>query len=636
MKNLIAFWACVFLCNPGYSQGTVKALNPRADTLCKAALSPENMSDLNWAFSALWLGHDLPEANHRLAIAYDQILDGSPEMTPEIADERAKWQMRTWVRIYYLFSDQSEWRPGRLEAGMQEKIEDLFWNYAVAKSTVARANLKYVWFIQGSENHDLMDLGNSFLALQALHEKEGYRSRPLPDGKLPTKHVEAWTTYFTEYANQRFKEGLSIEIASPIYGKYFIPELFNLFDFGEDPALKKAMRRYLDLLWADWAIEQLNGVRGGGKSRCYQGNYSRRAGSDSYRIMGNLLLEQGDWANPSTFAHPIHGFGFILATSKYTLPELVRDLALSPDDRGEYVYLSKRPGLMTGIEELPPLGGHPCWYHMNPKESRLLRYTWCTPDHVMGCFLDDPAVHHDFVVHSDWSEERARRYAAIHAQNRWQGIIFASDPDARIFPQCLGKPDKKKPNLSTTYLQQVAVQHENVLIVQMNRAVPANTAIRIFFSDGMKERLVEKEGWSFLEEGDSYVAVRVNSTSEGWLPGAATWDDNLFLRASEPYAPVLFITGRKARFPTREAFENWVVAQKGEITEGVLRFSFRDRGGDSKDLQMFLNESRLPEINGTPINLSPERTYDSPFFQTGPGNKEIFLHFQGKSLVFTQ
>jgi hypothetical protein len=52
------------------------------------------------------------------------------------------------------------------------------------KSTVERAQLKYIWAIQGSENHDMMDLSNAFLALQVLKDLPRYRERRLSDGLL--------------------------------------------------------------------------------------------------------------------------------------------------------------------------------------------------------------------------------------------------------------------------------------------------------------------------------------------------------------------------------------------------------------------------------------------------------------------
>ena len=68
---------------------------------------------------------------------------------------------------------------------------------------------------------------------------------------------------------------------------------------------------------------------------------------------------RSDWASAGRYAHPIMGFGFALTTSQYRLPSLVADLALDPEGRGEYVYVSRRPGRMTAPDTLPSLGGHP-------------------------------------------------------------------------------------------------------------------------------------------------------------------------------------------------------------------------------------------------------------------------------------
>jgi hypothetical protein len=601
--------------------------------LCGNMLNHDGASDLAWAFSALWLNRDIAEANARLRGSYDAFLDGATEMTPEIADAKAKWQMRTWVRVYHLFNDRSPSFPSRLEAETQQRIETLLWNYACAKSTVARAQPQYVWLIQGSENHDMMDLGNVLLCVQVAARHGEYRNWRLPDGHTPAEHVTAWTAYFRLYCEERLKHGLNIEIASPTYGKYFVPEWVNIFDFAEDDGLRAKAEVMLHAIWADWSIEQLDGVRGGAKSRCYQGKYSRSGASDSWRMMGELLLGDGDWANAGRYAHPIMGFGFILSTSRYRLPTLITDLAHDPQGRGEYVYISRRPGRMTAPEAFPSLGGHPCWYFMDAEDSRLVRYTWCTPDHVMGCFLVDPLLGESTRVTAGAVDEAQGQYAAISGQNRWQGIVFATGTDARIFPQCFGRPDKHREGVSVTEIQQVAVQHENVMIVQANRADTRNTAMRVYFAPGMRDRLVEESGWRFIEEGDSYAAVRIVSREDGTAVCDASWDGATFLRAADLFAPVVFVTGRRAHHDSLDAFQQYVLGHTHEVHEGVLRYRFKDHAGQDVELALYVNEQRLPEVNGTPIDLAPKRAYDSPFLASDFGSGAVTVKHKGHSLT---
>ncbi|MCF6284964.1 MAG: hypothetical protein L3K26_07225, partial [Candidatus Hydrogenedentes bacterium] len=149
---------------------------PDTADLFRALLDAPKASSLNKAFAGMVLNRDIPEANARLEAAWEAAMGDHETLTPEVADEQFKWQMRTWVRIYYLFGPWGDFGPGRLSKENTARIEDLFWNYASVKSTLARADVKYVWFIQGSENHDMMDLGNAFLAVKALALNPDYQA----------------------------------------------------------------------------------------------------------------------------------------------------------------------------------------------------------------------------------------------------------------------------------------------------------------------------------------------------------------------------------------------------------------------------------------------------------------------------
>ena len=173
-------------------------------------------------------------------------------------------------------------------------MEELFFLYGSHKSTVKRAELRFIWFIQGSENHDMMDLSSAYLALQAIQDLKAYKDRKLPDGHTPAQHVRAWDVYYAQYALERAKNGLFVEI-SPTYGKWFVGEFVNMYEFSRSPLVRKRMEMLLHLMWADWAIDQLNGVRGGGKTRCYQGHYAQSGGGDSWDLMAQDLMGQKGW-----------------------------------------------------------------------------------------------------------------------------------------------------------------------------------------------------------------------------------------------------------------------------------------------------------------------------------------------------
>jgi len=577
--------------------------------LCEHTLSSEESGDLQFAMAALWLGKDMDKANDRLRQAYDALLKGKDDqlasgiMTPEVAG-RAKWAMRGWLRIYYTFGPRGGPHGDRLHSDLLERMEDLFWNYGCLKSTVERTSPDCIWFIQGSENHDMMDLSNAFLSLQAVKNFPRYRDRPLPDGHTATEHCKAWTAYYKLYCEERARWGLFAEVNSPTYGKYFVPELVNMADFAEDSALRKKLKMLLDLAWTDWAIDELGGVRGGAKTRVYQGHYAQRGASDSWSMMGRILTGQGDWIYSKHYEAQ-----YVLALSPYRLPNVVLDLALSPGDRGRYVYRSLRPAKLGHRPEGELEGTEGYW--MEGPNGRALRYSFCTPSYIMGSWILDPNV----------------EYAAIHTQNRWQGILFSTDQNARVFPQCEGLNNGK------TYRQHWAVQHRNVLIVQKNRRAKQSGKMRVFFSPGIREKIEERDGCFLLCEAEAYLALRPLE-AEGAPTPLLSWQDDHWAHVSEQFAPLVFVGGTVKRHGSLEAFAEYVASHQWEMSNRLLLYSFSDDEGQPIELSMDIGpQEGLPLINGQPVELSPHLVFDSPYIQSRAGSGRVTIQFGERKRV---
>lgn len=579
--------------------------------------------------ASLWLGRDLADANQMLRQAYRDLLDGAPDMTPELADSNAKWQMRLWVRTHYLFNSRSGWRRGRLDGETESLFHRLMWNFAFSKSTVDRADLQYVWFIQGSENHDLMDLSNAFLALQAIQDLPEYKDRPLRDGRTAADHVRAWRRYYKAYAVERVARGLMVECGSSIYGKYAIPELFNMADFAEDAVLRRKMTMLLDILWIDWAVEQLDGIRGGAKSRVYQGKYSRHGDRDSYRHMAGVLLGPGAWTD-GKHSHTNFGYAYCLAMTRYRAPQIVRDL-VDDDQRGSYAYVSRRPAKMANVKKLPDYLPHPCWYAMNPEDPRAVRYTYCTPDYVIGSWWVDPRLGESPIVKVGSAKPL---YAAIHAQNRWQGIILRGDPDARIYPQCLTKRrDRNDALYSVSNHQQVAVQHENVMIVQANVTRTDIEATRVYVPSCLRANLTEQSGWTITRLGNAYVAYQgVDRHTGGPSPGR--WEHADYHRLDDWRSPVIITADTAPSVKSVEQFATQLANLQRNIQKDVLTVTFENAGRQLTQLRLDLTQRTLPEIDGRPINLSPVLGYDCPYLQSDFGSGIVTVHWQDSSYVW--
>ncbi|MDT8391026.1 MAG: hypothetical protein RRC34_11015 [Lentisphaeria bacterium] len=553
-----------------------------------------------YAMAALYTEKDIPGGNQRMRDAWDRLAGPDKEMTPEEAAE-AKWHMRGMLRVYYLFYDKSDVFPGRLEPDVQAKLEELFFKYGSYKSTVKRADLANVWHIQGSENHDMMDLSNAYLSLQAIQNIDAYKDKKLPDGHTPADHVAAWEKYYARYCLERAKNGLFVEI-SPTYGKWFMGEIVNMYEFARNPVVKKRMEMLLHLTWADWAVDQLNGVRGGGKTRCYQGGYSQRGGGDSWDRMGRVLFGMEPWhwnsyGGLSTLA---------LLTSRYELPDVVMDIAFNKGDFEPFVYQSIRTAkVLKSPRER---------YVMDPKGGGILRYSYCAPESIMG----------------SWMVDTRSNYAAINTQNRWQGVIFATGPDARVFPQSVGLGNRK------TYEQHAAVQHRNVMVVKNHPNARQTGRMRVYFPGEFRDKLIEKDGWVIVREGEAWLGVRVldgkadsieknyefrgpDKSKEQMKEASRHDSDCLWLWAKAGNPPVAFVTSRVGIHATLDDFLAYLKSHEYGITEGQAFYSFVDDLGSETRLEVG-GKLPVPTINGKPVNLYPRKAFGSPYLSADHGS----------------
>ena len=598
-----------------------------ADKLFEAVLSARKVWPLQGGFAHLWLSRDLAEGNRLIREAHQAIIKnegGTDAMTPEIAaSEYVKWQMRTWNRIYHLFNDRSRFHPGRLDTETQAMIEEMFWLYVCDKSRLERAAPQQVWGIHGSENHEMMHYSNALLALQALKESTAYKDRMLPDGHSLKKHYEAWNAYYKLYCVERARHGLLIETFSG-YGKYTVPELLNMHDLAEDPVLRSRMGKLLDLIWADWAIGQLNGVRGGGRLRLYQGDPAkpesafRWGASDIWLSLSHFLLDSGTWWNARYHPHPIIGYPWVLATTQYRLPDVIMDIAKDAGGRGEYNYIARRVAKQRRMAAKDVPVTHSPWYALDPEDPGMVSYDHCTPDYVMGSLMIDPTLprvsSHDYLE----GEELPEGYPALTSQNRYHGIVFASDVNARVVPQCEGLGNHK------TYGEQQAVQHDNALLVQRHSRAKQTGDMRILFGlKGMKDRLVERDGWMILKEGHAWLGIKGFSRTKPNQSCGYTWDNEVFLRMADGKAPVALIAGI-------EAFASYLGTFSGTPKGGWFKLS----GGrhEKLTLSLHLASEALPKVNGISIDLRPGMLFASPFMNSEHGSGIVTVRKGGREL----
>ncbi len=561
----------------------------RRDEVLKAQVADPYPPEGVWhyadfALAALYLNERVDEANEAiLHIRREFPVDPEPQREPgEPERDDFHWSINILQRIYFMFSSQSSVHPGRLSAEAEAALLEIFWESARKHCTIDQPSLDRVWWIWGSENHGAMKWSGHWGTAHILAKAPTHRDRTYEDGSTPAEMAAAWDGFFKLYASERASKGMLVEIAST-YGKYTLQGWYNMADFAADPVLRDRMKILLDLFWADWAIEQIDGVRGGGKHRIYAGNTYTRGIRSSATGMSWYYFGLGI----AKSRHPGH---MCAATSDYRPPLCVIDMALDVEGRGVYEFTSRRPGL--NVVPKPPDAD---WqtYVLRPDYGGILRYTYCTPDFIMGTSMVEARPH------TDWSN--------ISSQNRWDGVVFAGHVDACIFSQPL------KPERGSVYNQHWSVQRQGVLILQKLTGHNHAHAQRVWFPTCLPR---EEEGeWVFVEAPQAYGAVRVVTGGTEWGP-AEPHDgaEGEWLTCEDEFTPIIMEVARKSDFADLDAFQSAILANPLTVNGNVLTYE-SSHYGDT--FTWYVDESSPPEVNGAPIDYAPDEVYESPFIQGG-------------------
>lgn len=545
---------------------------------------------IDFAAKCFWLEEQNQAANDALIENCDIYLDKLEVMRD---GDSFYWAADELCRIIEYWGTNGSVKPGLLNATGEDRLYKMMWQWVKdqSKLTVSQQLNSYLfsvsanyqqnntWEIEGSENHHIQRFFTKWHFAKLLKEKTAYKDLKCDDGFTIVEHYEGWNKYIKQYLRERGRKGLFIEFANDAYNMESLKGIYNFYDFG-DNELKSLTRKFLDLFWATWAQEELNGVSGGSKARVYQGRESY-IGATHFRKLAWYYLNVG---NVSEIKQNL----FTFVTSGYQMPYIVMDMALDTKGKGNYEVIQRRLGLaQDGYYSPMP------FYRVN-QSSGLVRYSYCTPNFIMGSF------HCNALPESSWT--------MISSQNRWLGTIFPTDPDARIYPQCVGTQ-------SGVYNQHWGVQSKGCMIVQRlgNYAKYAGN-LRVWISDKGLGQRVERNGWVFMASTDkkAYAAIKfVDGQYTTSVVSDVLWPGRWITERNQN-TPVIIETVEAANFNSYEDFQQKVEALPISYQNGIL--SRTSTYGDK--IVFYANYSLLPTINGTTIELTPSNVMNSPFVQS--------------------
>ena len=362
------------------------------------------------------------------------------------------WSMDLLCRIIEFYGQHGTVAAGRLEAVSEELIEDSLFLWAKNNSCLEMTETAdtHTWHVWESENHHVQRFSAAWHISKLLQTSARYASQPFDDGGIPAVHYQAWTAYIKAWLRERAKKSLFVETGNSFYGLHTLKGIYNFYDFAEDPALKQLAQYLLDLYWASWAEEQLDGVRGGGKARVYPGKNSLN-GKDPFRRLAWCYLGMGEMEAPVENE-------LTVLTSAYRLPQVVCELALDAEGRGTYEIRQRPLGLARdGYFRNPD-------YRLKTDWGGLFRYSYCTPGFILGSLMCDARTFEAWTL--------------ISSQNRWQGAIFRGHLDARIVLQCRSA-DYTNPEIQVkrAYNQHWSAQRKGTLITK-KLILPVSSRLR--------------------------------------------------------------------------------------------------------------------------------------------------------------
>jgi hypothetical protein len=572
-------------------------------------------SIVGYAARCFYLGEMIDEANAALVENAQHYLDNPLDI---IDRDSFHWHADIVMRLIDMYGPEGKVHAGRLTAETEAVCLKPIWIYVKTSAKYNKPDhaTTKTWEFHSTENHHAMDFTTHWHFSKIARNKPEYRELKLDDGSTLEQHYRAWNEYIVVYCRERAKKGVCIEIMCPGYNTVWLKGFHNFRDFGE-PEVRRSAEMLLDLYWAYWSQEQLNGVEGGGKTRVRNVNGFKHS-THGIPALGWYYFGIGMQDKDATTE-------LNALLSDYQPPALVAEIARSSRADGPYEIRQRAQGLgKQGTENAVMAEG------VTPNKFRtdgggIVRYTYCDPAFTIGTLMTEARPLKDWVH--------------ISAQSRWQGVVFGDSPGARIVP--VVRPAGKARDVLNGHW---SVQSKGSLITQKLKGNKAGGPMIVWISEEGIGEPVRDGDLVFVETKGAYAAIRVvgsefeltkkevsNPSIEGDIriapPGRT-------ILPKDDFAPVILEVMAKKDFKTFEDFKTKVKASKPEMKGELLVYQtvYGDR------ITFDTGQKQTPTINEKPVDYTPPKVLESPFLNADydKGIVTIKKGTQTKILDFTR
>lgn len=521
------------------------------------------------------------------------------------------WNVGELCRAVLHYGEKGDVAPGRMSPEAEAAFREMAFGYCQDMSKLADAECDGVktWRVYESENHHVQRNSALWQLMHVLMKADpAYGGRKLADGGTMRAHYDAWEDFFCAWMRERAKRSMFIEVQSRVYGIHTIKNVYPLYDFSDRDETRRLVKDFVDLYWALWAEEQIAGASGGGMSRvypvCARGTFDEAA-VWAYWYFG---------LNPSLDRRP-DGMDYVCLDSAYRPHPLIGKMAADAKARGVYEVEMRPLGWALPSNRYPR-------YRPDPKWGRIYRYTYATPDFIVGTQMHPQAP--------------GARWCMISSQNRFHGVVYGPrDAQLLPIPAPTGRHAKTSSVPSVSFNGFWAMQRKGTLLARRNRHAHITGGMRVWFSAAGGVDKVERDGdWWFTKCGGAYSAVRVASGGARLVAAGPKAEipcerSGKYLVCDDVWAPVIVETARACEFRDEAEFRARVKATEFAVSSAALDYT----GIYGSRFRMLLDRDDGSTIDGEPYVKMIDWSVRSPFVKIPWLGDRAELTFGGERAV---
>lgn len=523
------------------------------------------------SLTMLALGSDTTKANATLRVCAEWFKNEPPKgMTLQgECDFVAQKLCRAW----------HQFGVDRLEPATERLIKNYFINHDFAS-------------LYQSENHAFLFHTSRFLMAQEWRGEtfKAYKKT----GEQLWKDDRLWLKRFLIFrASQGWAEFNSVCYLAPVWEC-----LACLYDFASDANLRQLAGDMMTLLLTEMAVNSLEGMYGGAHGRIYE-NHALNHATEPCRIL-NYLYFNGEEPPISLLQH---SFVIDVASCRYRPPPLVVDIALN---RCHPYAIRERKHLHNLADVLP----------VAPLEGSIYKYSWWTPNYILGCVQQQDAYpdgdcchhpHHEGMAVPE--DQRLTQAYAHHQQHEWD-LSFAAKPDARIFTHHPGLDGSH--NYWTGDRQcgcgQFLQQRSAVVAVYDIPFDQPCAWIHAYLPRVAFDEVVERDGWLFILSGTSCAALALLPSYQWTTDGE--WANREVVSNGHKHG-VVCEAGILQDFGGFAAFQEEICGNRISFVPDLPALSYHsNRAG-----LLEIGPKAEKRVNGQPAEFSCS-TYESPYLHS--------------------